>query len=126
VDLQPFTKIHEGQIGAIQRHFGEYIKEVHRRRQLNPTPTPAPTPAPTLNPAPPAPIVINITPDGFPVVPDVSFHSLKKEELEELMRNYLNMHYSTFTLLTSTECQFLTLAQSSHVDTSMFHLKRSL
>ena len=55
----------------------------------------------------PAPFVIEITPKGYPVVPDISFEKLKKEELEDLMRNYLSKHYSA-SFHTFIQCQSFT------------------
>jgi hypothetical protein len=74
---------------------------------MMPEPTPSvipdsmlmPNSAPVIMPGPapgvtPAAMSIDITPKGFPVLPDASFENFKKENLEDLMRNYLNIHYS--------------------------------
>jgi hypothetical protein len=122
VNAQEFTTLHQQQISPIRLQFGQYIKDLHRLKESSrpaPTLTPAhatPAPAPNVSPAPapdttlspmpsatpaptpnvlPAPMSIKFTPKGFPQVPDIPFENLKKEDLEDLMRNYLNMHYST-------------------------------
>jgi hypothetical protein len=64
-----------------------------------PTPSIMPDSMPVIKPAPmpgviPAAMSIEITPEGFPVLPAVSFENLKKDDLEDLIRNYLNIHYS--------------------------------
>jgi hypothetical protein len=40
--------------------------------------------------------VDEMTPNGFPILPNVDFHTLKKTELESMMQAYLNQHYSMF------------------------------
>jgi hypothetical protein len=67
-----------------------------------PAPDAHSAPAPLITTAPGAkvmPISIDITPEGFLVFPDFSVGSLRKEDLEDLMRDYLTKHYSiTFTM----------------------------
>src|SRR6266704_252111 len=126
VDAQQFTTLHKDKMSAIQLQFGKYIKDLQWLRQLSGlAPAPASMPdsfvklgqpsalapgirqllGPALVPGSmPAPFVIEITPKGYPVVPDISFEKLKKEELEDLMRNYLSKHYSA-SFHTFIQCQ---------------------
>ena len=84
---EQFCHLQADRIEQIRYEFGRYIKDLDRLRE-----TLAPSGAPgTIVTS--APIVQEVTPDGFPVVPNISFEQLKKKELEDLMRNYLNKHY---------------------------------
>ena len=131
VDAEEFTTLHRDQISAIQLQFGQYIKDLQQLKKPQPAAgagvaagglpganvipvneIPAPDKIAAHNQAPahafkPGAISITVTPEGFPVVPKVDFETLKKEELEDLMRNYLNKHYST-PFPSSLECQHLT------------------
>jgi hypothetical protein len=81
----PFVKLHEGPISALQRQFGEYIKDLHQQRN-QPVLVPV---VPVVESTKKSIAMIN----GFPVVPDIRFSDAKKEELEDLMRDYLGKHY---------------------------------
>jgi hypothetical protein len=106
VDAEQFTTLHHGQLTAIQLQFSNYIKDLHQLKQSKLSLLPATDfgpaqstyPASLVKPAPrvkPA-ISMDLTPDGFPILPNISFENLKKEELEDLMRTYLNKDYSKF------------------------------
>ena len=81
VDAEPFTTLYQDQMMSIRLHFIQYIKDLQQRKQM---------------PADDMPVrrVISITPRGFPLVPDIAFEDASKDELEDMMRDYLSKHYS--------------------------------
>jgi len=109
VDAEAFMTLHHDQMNALQLQFGQYIKYLQRRKQQVVL---AATTAVCTE--------IEITPRGFPLVPDIAFGNANKEELEDLMQDYLTKHYGMF--LATSDCQYLTQAQTLHVGEHMFHL----
>jgi hypothetical protein len=90
VGAASFVTLHHDDIHAMQRRFGEYIKDLQRLKDC-------PIPLQGAKPSDNAPkLSIQIAENGFPVVPDLEFAKFTKEELEHLMRRYLSMHYSMF------------------------------
>jgi hypothetical protein len=87
VDYTPFFKVYESQLQPIQRHFGEYIKHIHRIKNSGPTGA-LPNEEGTME------LSIKTTSEGFPIFPDENLAKLKKHNLEQLMRDYLGKHYS--------------------------------
>jgi hypothetical protein len=81
-----FIDIYSDQVDEIQRHLFEYIK-------LLLSSTPIQTDTTCTQRA--RPDLIITTKDGYPWIPPVLDDvEQKKDELETLLRQYLNMHYS--------------------------------
>jgi hypothetical protein len=106
VNAQKFGNVSRDQIRAILLQLSRYIKDLQILKKSGtpgagampvlPNVTGMTAPDVTMAPAAkPATIVIDVTPEGFPIVPNVSFEKLKKEDLEDLMWSYLNKHYGT-------------------------------
>jgi hypothetical protein len=115
VSAERFSIVSRDQIRAMLLQLSLYIKDIQCLKKsgtpgagampgLCPIPNVTGMPVPDISSAPaettthevkPARILMDITPEGFPIVPDLSFEKYKKEELEELMRSYLNKHYGT-------------------------------
>jgi hypothetical protein len=96
LDAPPFIELHKGQVDDIKRRFMDYISSLHRQKeQLVPVPVPVPMPGNTKS----AMESFEMTPNGFPIFPNVQLDTLKKAQLESLLRAYLNQHYSMFLLL---------------------------
>jgi hypothetical protein len=81
VNAEAFTTMHQDQMRSIRLHFVQYIKNLHQRKGVPTNEVPVRS-------------VIEVTPRGFPIVPDIVFEMVKKEEVEDLMRDYLSKHYS--------------------------------
>jgi hypothetical protein len=81
-----FIDIHSDKVDEIQRHLFEYIKLLRSS-------TPIPTDTTCTGRA--RPDLIITTKDRYPWIPPVLDDvEQKKDELEMLLRQYLNMHYS--------------------------------
>jgi hypothetical protein len=93
VDYMPFVMVYKDQVQSLQRHLGEYIKHLHRIKVSQLT-------GATLNEEGATELSIKTTSQGFPILPDVNLANLKKDDLEQLMRNYVGIHYSMSLFLT--------------------------
>lgn len=87
VDYMPFVMVYKDQVQSLQRHFGEYIKHLHRIKVSQLT-------GATLKEEGATELSIKYTSQGFPILPDINMANLKKDDLEPLMRNYVGIHYS--------------------------------
>ena len=86
VPATPFHKLYEPQVKQMLRLFGEYIKDLHR---LKTSAVPVAQGLPDVSQ-----LTIHITPNGFPLLPKMDGSTPRKIDLESLLRNYLNIHYS--------------------------------
>jgi hypothetical protein len=99
VDAVPFIRLYEQQIDAMEQQFGQYIKDLKRQSVLGGMGPMVPVPKLSDMLAKP---IIEITSRGFPVVPEISWEKILGKELENLMRSYLNHHYSMCVYGTTT------------------------
>ena len=85
-----FVQLNSAKMDGMLRDFGEYIKNLKRQKE------PMGEGMPTATGADQAAgkKTLDITPTGFPIIHDIDFDTLKKEELEDLLRSYLGKHYS--------------------------------
>lgn len=84
-----FVQLNIDTLKPLQRLFGEYMKDLDRLRKHIGS---GDIPVPML--VRPAKEIVGITDNGFPLLPDISFIDMKKDQLEDLLRTYLNAHYS--------------------------------
>ena len=78
-----FFDTYENEVNIIQRKMVEYIKMLQ----------PSPTSQPNLT----RPDLLITTKDGYPwLPPTIDDTDQKKEELEKLLRSYMNDHYSEY------------------------------
>ena len=100
-----FTDLHKGQFGEMKHDFLEYIRNLEHQKEL----------------LVPDHCLTTLTPNGYPMLPNVEFNTLKKVELEVLMHTYLNKHYCMYL---SSHMLIYWIVQSLHLVTmsSMYHL----
>ena len=87
VPAQPFVDMHKDKIDEIKRLLMAYIKNIDQTANTSRTNPPA-----GLRPND---LKIQMTNEGYPLLPTtLDFQKLNKVELTDMMRIYLNAHYS--------------------------------
>ena len=89
VNAEKFIKLHDGPVTDLQRQFGKYIKDLDKIKQSGIFLASEPAPHESVKPK------IEKTPNGYPIAPEIN-EQLRKDELEELLRIFLSIHYSKF------------------------------
>jgi hypothetical protein len=88
VNAPQFIELYKGQVDEMKHRFLDYAMDLHQQKDV--------MLVPVSNDIQASNNLIEVTPNGFPILPNVDFHTLKKTELESMMQAYLNQHYSMF------------------------------
>jgi hypothetical protein len=93
---QSFVDMHNDKINEIKRSLINYVKSLQQTANT------------IVNLRPPEPqahqIAIQVTSEGYPILPaNIQFARLNKTDITDMIRQYLNAHYSKIELYSSHE-----------------------
>ncbi|KAF8337252.1 hypothetical protein F5887DRAFT_920431 [Amanita rubescens] len=138
-----FVSRHKGVVRTLLVGFGDHIKELKRQydqlkdaatAQVPTQGTPAnedmpegpqlpalPVPAPDIAGSQVLP-ALQLTAQGFPILPPINFESRSKEDLEGLLRDYVGRHYKLASAGFSDRVPFTTVKQEMPAFVSDDHI----